>query len=308
MLYIDDLDRCTPRQVVQVLQAVHLLLALDLFVVVVGVDPRWLLHSLRDQYQTILQTTDDGSAAADDRDEPWRTTPHDYLEKIFNIRSSSPGSPPDGFETMIRKLTLDTPSAGHSPTRVTSGEGAEVAASPTSDAGSDRVAEPQREGDEPEHPVAPAGEQLRTTETTGGHTGATGPPEIAIDLTPLQDFEERFLAALAPLVPSPRAATRLLNIYRMLRSTADLSVAARFLGGESGHGGEFQAVALLLSVQTAAPTLLGPLLDAPADPRQHVVGGVRSRPIEGTWTELVRGLIPRFIEGTWQNDVSLASS
>ena len=32
VLYIDDLDRCRPRQVVEVLQAVHLLLALDLFV------------------------------------------------------------------------------------------------------------------------------------------------------------------------------------------------------------------------------------------------------------------------------------
>ncbi|MEU4689972.1 P-loop NTPase fold protein [Actinoplanes sp. NPDC023714] len=35
VLYIDDLDRCSPEQVVEVLQAVHLLLALDLFVVVV---------------------------------------------------------------------------------------------------------------------------------------------------------------------------------------------------------------------------------------------------------------------------------
>ena len=50
VLYIDDLDRCSPRQVVDVLQAVHLLLALDLFVVVVGVDPRWLLHALRSEY------------------------------------------------------------------------------------------------------------------------------------------------------------------------------------------------------------------------------------------------------------------
>ena len=51
ILYIDDLDRCSPKQVVDVLQAVHLLLALDLFVVVVGVDPRWLMHSLRQQYR-----------------------------------------------------------------------------------------------------------------------------------------------------------------------------------------------------------------------------------------------------------------
>ena len=51
VLYIDDLDRCSPKQVVEVLQAVHLLLALDLFVVVVGVDPRWLLRSLRREFR-----------------------------------------------------------------------------------------------------------------------------------------------------------------------------------------------------------------------------------------------------------------
>jgi hypothetical protein len=31
VLYIDDLDRCPPRRVVAVLEAVHLMLALDLF-------------------------------------------------------------------------------------------------------------------------------------------------------------------------------------------------------------------------------------------------------------------------------------
>jgi hypothetical protein len=46
ILYIDDLDRCPPRRVVELLEAVHLLLAVDLFVVVVAVDPRWLLRSL----------------------------------------------------------------------------------------------------------------------------------------------------------------------------------------------------------------------------------------------------------------------
>ena len=66
VLYIDDLDRCTPRQVVEVLQAVHLLLALDLFVVVVGVDPRWLLHSLRDQYRSLLIAPRSAGRTADD--------------------------------------------------------------------------------------------------------------------------------------------------------------------------------------------------------------------------------------------------
>lgn len=42
VLYIDDLDRCPPKRVVEVLEAVHLLLAFPLFVVVVGVDVRWV--------------------------------------------------------------------------------------------------------------------------------------------------------------------------------------------------------------------------------------------------------------------------
>jgi len=41
VLYVDDLDRCPPTKVVDVLRATHLLLALPLFVVIVAVDPRW---------------------------------------------------------------------------------------------------------------------------------------------------------------------------------------------------------------------------------------------------------------------------
>ena len=45
----------------------------------------------------------------------------------------------------------------------------------------------------------------------------------------MRESELTLLAALAPLVRSPREAKRLLNLYRMLRSTKDLSDAARFL-------------------------------------------------------------------------------
>src|SRR5262249_43494180 len=38
VLYIDDLDRCPINKVIDVLQAVHLLLAFELFIVVVAVD------------------------------------------------------------------------------------------------------------------------------------------------------------------------------------------------------------------------------------------------------------------------------
>lgn len=46
IIYIDDLDRCLPGQVAEVLQAMQRLLLAGPFVIVVAVDPRWLVESL----------------------------------------------------------------------------------------------------------------------------------------------------------------------------------------------------------------------------------------------------------------------
>lgn len=76
VLYIDDLDRCPPDKVVEVIQAVHMLLAFRLFVVFVAVDVRWLSSSLTQQYGPLLQGETDQNVAA---------SPSDYLEKIFQL-------------------------------------------------------------------------------------------------------------------------------------------------------------------------------------------------------------------------------
>jgi hypothetical protein len=75
ILYIDDLDRCPSSKVVEVLEAVHLLLAFELFVVVVAVDSRWLRFALTDELQ----------ALADRGPNAQRATPQDYLEKVFQL-------------------------------------------------------------------------------------------------------------------------------------------------------------------------------------------------------------------------------
>jgi hypothetical protein len=76
VLYIDDLDRCPPDRVVDVLEAVHLLLSFELFVVVVAVDTRWLASSLHEGLPTL------SAARVSSGDQP---TAVDYLEKIFQI-------------------------------------------------------------------------------------------------------------------------------------------------------------------------------------------------------------------------------
>ena len=70
ILYIDDLDRCSEDKIMDVLEAIHLLLAFDLFVVIVGVDTRWIKNSLKSK-----RNLKGGKTA----------TATEYLEKIFQI-------------------------------------------------------------------------------------------------------------------------------------------------------------------------------------------------------------------------------
>lgn len=87
VLYIDDLDRCPPDKVVEVLEAIHLILAFPLFVVVVGVDVRWISKSLMEKYGAMLNTEKDQSGGDHELSllHKGSATPYDYLEKIFQI-------------------------------------------------------------------------------------------------------------------------------------------------------------------------------------------------------------------------------
>lgn len=95
VLYIDDVDRCAPAKVVEVLQAVHMLLAFKLFVVFVAVDVRWLSSSLAQQYQGMLKDINSSSPL---------TSASDYLEKIFQIPYWLPTVSPDAGKDLLEEL------------------------------------------------------------------------------------------------------------------------------------------------------------------------------------------------------------
>src|SRR5205814_8560492 len=100
ILYIDDLDRCPEDKVFAVLQAVHLLLAFPLFVVVVGVDPRWLLHSLKRNVQAFEDESTQADEMQDEEDMHWESTPLNYLDKIFQIPFTLRPMQLSGFGTL----------------------------------------------------------------------------------------------------------------------------------------------------------------------------------------------------------------
>ena len=97
VLYIDDLDRCPPPRVVEVLEAVHLLLAFPLFVVVVAVDTRWLTAALTSALPLLKKEPLPNGGAP---------TPTDYLEKIFQLPFWVESLDDDGRHRMLRGLLL----------------------------------------------------------------------------------------------------------------------------------------------------------------------------------------------------------
>lgn len=95
ILYIDDLDRCPEDRVVEVLEAVNLLMAFPLFIVVVGVDPRWVKTALEYKYEKQFSQNEQ----KDDR-----ISPSNYLEKIFQVPFHLKDANDLNIKNMIEKL------------------------------------------------------------------------------------------------------------------------------------------------------------------------------------------------------------
>lgn len=94
ILFIDDLDRCPPDRVVEVLEAAQLLVKTRLFVVVLGMDVRYITRALEKEYKDILVRDGDPSGL-------------DYIEKIVQIPYRVPPIHRDAFEDFIQSQIPD---------------------------------------------------------------------------------------------------------------------------------------------------------------------------------------------------------
>lgn len=105
ILYIDDLDRCPEENVVQVLEAVNLLMAFPLFVVVVGVDARWVKNALIKKHggQFRMGTNDEIENGYEGIE------PSNYLEKIFQIPFQLKSASDTSVKNMIENLAQTKP-------------------------------------------------------------------------------------------------------------------------------------------------------------------------------------------------------
>ena len=250
ILYIDDLDRCPPERVVEVLQAVHLILAFELFVVVVAVDPRWLERSLNEEYNARHPMLGDRPL----QDRQYRFSAQNYLEKIFQIPFSLPVMDVGGYRKLIASMT-NQPRTRFERAQATDGE--DVKSKPES-----KPKPVPHDSVNPPKSAAPA-------KTPSQAAPEKDPPALDPDLVKeqeaekrkqeqeqareriaamlLREWEEQFIATLHPFISTPRLAKRFINIYRLLRvqAASDDKKFARFIDPENG---EYRVVLMLLAI------------------------------------------------------------
>jgi hypothetical protein len=242
VLYIDDLDRCTVDQVYNVLQAVHLLLAFDLFVVVVGVDVAWVQDALNQAFD------DDGKDPVAQRRRAAR-----YLDKIFQIAFwlsplSSDGENGGSFARYVRELShRKTPPVGTPPPPAKNVPAVPPPGAPPATATPEQPAEVNAAP----APTPAAATQADTVAPANGP--AVAPASLAS--IELQEIEIEFLASATiagVAATTPRAVKRLINVYRLVRTRLAESGALDPVGGGGGPP-DYPLIGLMVAIETGQP-------------------------------------------------------
>jgi hypothetical protein len=253
VIYIDDLDRCPPDKVVKVLEAVHLLLAFDFIVVVVGVDARWVGNALRAQYPLLLggatateeiRMPEADRRAVAPRDPPSNATEqlpahrtateHDYLEKIFQIPYWLEPMNRDDAGRLLRRLFRMVRSDVARSTAATSAEMVAPSDGSFSALTIDDAADEQ---------ITSMRSRIESAEQFDPQPASLTMSRTELDLmSPLYDLIGR----------SPRATKHFANVYRVVRVSLDEASADDWTG--DGHGEcDAMAAMLLLAIICGAP-------------------------------------------------------
>ncbi len=267
VLYIDDLDRCPPDKVVQVLQAIHLILAFPLFVVVVGVDVRWISRSLAKEYGAMLleaepeqEEKNNGIMTHQHTKTLFHSnaTPFDYLEKVFQLPFQLKNMSDASKEYYIGKLLegdMKSAQVVESASDVT-----EPAPSPGKETTHEKdKADAHLEKEEASQPKVDQGADKKPKEGSGQTVNRTehAPAESPKDQQRLERVtlslrEIAFIKAMSPILGnSPRTVKRFVNVCRLIKSHADWGKQERVPGHTISR---YEMIIFILSLVTGIPT------------------------------------------------------
>lgn len=306
ILYIDDLDRCPPRKVVDVLQAVHLLLTFPLFIVVVAVDVRWVSRSLEAHYTELIGGAESASA-------------NDYLEKIFQVpywvramtpldsqrlleglataARRSPGSVvagagrsgpvPRAPESQVTRASPGAPGIRETERQMETASAASTRPATAADHSSAPKPDPpsaEREGARDRREADRQNEGERSTESVGEKADETTRAIIAARALELTPGERAFMRELAPFAAStPRRVLRFLNVYRVIKASLGVKELDQ-LEGEAGY----RALMTQLAIAVEAPAL-----------HRHWLSALRATPRDGNAQEVQSRVKAALLQAGW---------
>ncbi len=248
VIYVDDLDRCRPDHVVHMLEAVHLLLSLDLFVVVVAVDSRWLMRALQVHYKDLLTASTD----AEDDDGPRVSTVQNYLEKIFQITYAL--APMDSSKFMdyvnflagAEKMPL-SPAGSKAQGSAAVETTKDIQPDSLSGAASGAMVANALGGAVTLRGAESGLKQRSIAQNSSSGAKVVLPPPYAVRIS---DTERTFLGDLAFLLPTPRIAKRLVNVYRLIKAAKTMEALEAF-----DREGCYQPCLLMLAILFGRPSL-----------------------------------------------------
>jgi hypothetical protein len=247
ILYIDDLDRCQPKRVIEVLEAIHLLLNFPLFIAVVAVDPRWLRRCLEMHYPDLLAMKRKGGSE-EDLMQP--STPQDYLEKIFQIPFYLHPVNLTGYKSLIQDLAAADVAITGRPTAVKPPDNSQPNQDPSLPAMTGAQEQPLI--------VAGSGTLVKPEDTVSIKT-SNGVRPIEIErLNPeqlkFQSWELNDMERMGPLFLTPRAIKRFVNTYRLIRVAVPPRELLEF-EGTAELPGRYRVAMTLLAVVAGHPNL-----------------------------------------------------
>jgi hypothetical protein len=264
ILYIDDLDRCPPQRVVEVLEAIHLLLAFPLFVVIVGVDIRWVQQALCKRYPRLLGKGEGVASAMD------------YLEKVFQIPFWLPPLNSAGGAKLLEAAIGPVESAAQE--GATAGQGRNGGG----------PSEPTRKDPRDEKP------EINADLTRQQDQSSKVPPPITLtaEALMLTADEAAYAKNLIGVVSiSPRRTKRFANLYRVLKGSLS-PVERRRLAYPTNPGEGFRSPLFLLALLTGAPKAASqliaqlttpstdPAITASSKPLQDILASIKPPPDE----------------------------
>ena len=273
ILYIDDLDRCSPEKVADVLQAIHMLLFFPLFVVVVAVDARWVTRSLEIKFPHLLYPEDQevgATAIADNADSRLAGRPNwvstgigrvppatalDYIEKIFHIPFWVRSMDKDTSADFVAGLAKGFSTADSQPQPDVLLTPGETRPRRPEMIDSEKAKRQELDHSDPAPVIDDQTSQAGVPSVL--EKGAAAQRSKIFKTTPLSNDEIAMLRRFAPYIgDTPRSAKRFVNLYHLLRTslgrTGDIRGADDLV--------HWLALIGLLSLVTGAPEFAGQFL------------------------------------------------